>query len=80
MTVRLNGTNDNNYTVNYIGKNDNIVEWMVPYRDIEKMASAGDLETYYNGNKNLYNSFITKKKDISLAHVLHSSLFMRTDI
>lgn len=79
VTVELNGQNNKNYMVKYINTEGNVCRWEIPYTLIELKAEKGNLEKFYDMNKNLVNSGITQKEDITMCHILQAALFMATD-
>ena len=80
VTIELNGVNNKNFLVKYTTTdNNNIASWNIPYKEIDKLADSGELDTFYNSDKKVVKSNIRQKEDITLSHMLQASLFMGTD-
>jgi hypothetical protein len=80
VTVELNGTNKNNFTVKFVNKSSGISTWEIPYGEIDKRADRGDLESYWDKTEEEdVETGIMDSTDYTMSHVLQASLFMRTN-
>jgi len=78
VVVELNGKNNKNYKVLFWSEADKkVVSWKIPYSTIESAADSKNLEEFHYLHDYI-QSGISKKDDLTLAHVLQASLFMKT--
>jgi hypothetical protein len=77
-TVELNGRNLKNYRVQYVNHSGHVKTWNIPYKEVDGKADSGGLKMFRYKRK-MVDSFIEKKEDYTLPHMLQASLFMNTD-
>lgn len=66
VSVQLNNSNGKDLRMKYLSPEKHIIEWVIPFKQIYKFADRGKLKG------------IECKEDLTISHILQSTLFMNT--
>lgn len=79
VIVELNGANEKNYAVTFVGKGGTLKTWQLPYTLVETLADNGSLSSYRSGyEKRVVESGIHHRSQITLPLMLQAGIFMST--